>query len=167
MSFQLETVKSPLGPITMAYGSEGLLALQFDEGEPPLEERLQRSHPGAVWNRVKGPSEIARALRSYFEGDLSALARLPVAARGTDFQQQVWTRLRNLNPGETTSYGALARQMGRPKAVRAVGSANALNPIALVVPCHRVLASDGSLHGYAYGLERKAWLLRHEGIRLP
>jgi methylated-DNA-[protein]-cysteine S-methyltransferase len=98
----------------------------------------------------------------YFEGELGALGELPLDARGTAFQQSVWEALRHIPIGETRSYGELARALGNPRAVRAVARANALNPIALAIPCHRVIGSDGELTGYAGGLPRKKWLLEHE-----
>lgn len=101
-------------------------------------------------------------MKAYFAGDLAALDRLEVAPEGTAFQQQVWAALRKIPVGATTSYAQIARAIGRPTAVRAVGAANGRNPIALVVPCHRVIASDGTLCGYAGGLWRKQWLLQHE-----
>lgn len=108
------------------------------------------------------PRDISQYLERYFDGELTALDALRIAPSGTAFQHEVWTSLRALPVGETTSYLALAQQLGRPRAVRAVARANALNPIALIVPCHRVIGSDGALRGYAYGLERKRWLIDHE-----
>ena len=92
---------------------------------------------------------------------------IPWAAAGTPFQQQVWAALTGIEPGTTTTYGALAASIGRPRAVRAVGAANGRNPIAIVVPCHRLVGADGTLTGYGGGLERKRWLLAHEGVDLP
>jgi len=115
----------------------------------------------AAPSRPKDP--IGKLLAAYFAGDLKALRRIPVLLRGTPFLAAVWRELRRLRPGKTLSYKELARRVGRPTAVRAVARANACNKIALVVPCHRVIGSDGKLVGYSYGVERKAWLLRHEG----
>ena len=113
------------------------------------------------------PSGIADALRRYFDGDLAAIADLPVRFdRGTAFQQEVWAALRTIPLGETISYAELAEMVGRPTGYRAVGSANGQNPVGIVVPCHRVIASDGTLGGYAGGLDRKRWLLAHEGVVL-
>jgi len=102
------------------------------------------------------------ALACYFDGDVTAIDRIPVAFSGTKFQQKVWGALRTIACGTTLSYGALARRIREPKAVRAVGLANGSNPIGIVVPCHRVIGSDGSLTGYGGGLRRKRWLLEHE-----
>jgi methylated-DNA-[protein]-cysteine S-methyltransferase len=104
------------------------------------------------------------ALQAYFEGDLAAIDLLTTATQGTVFQCQVWRMLRSIPFGQTTNYATLARRIGRPSAARAVGLANAANPIAIVVPCHRVIGADGALTGYGGGLARKQWLLAHEGI---
>jgi methylated-DNA-[protein]-cysteine S-methyltransferase len=108
------------------------------------------------------PAEIVQALGAYFEGQLDALDRLPVAAGGTPFQRLVWSALRTIPAGTTTSYGRLAASIGRPGASRAVGLANGANPIGIVVPCHRVIGAAGQLTGYGGGLDRKRWLLEHE-----
>ena len=105
------------------------------------------------------------AIESYFAGDIAAIDRIPVDLGGTPFQQEVWTRLRRIPAGSTTSYGELARALGSPGAMRAVGMANGRNPVPIVVPCHRVIASDGTLGGYGGGLPIKRWLLAHEGAR--
>jgi len=102
-------------------------------------------------------------LHSYFEGDIDAISCCRTATNGTDFQRSVWQALRQIPPGHTVSYGALAVRIGRPTAMRAVGLANGANPIAIVVPCHRVIGADASLTGYGGGLDRKRWLLAHEG----
>ena len=116
---------------------------------------------------AKEVSSARRALEAYFDGDLHAATTAPVAANGTAFQSEVWAALRLIPIGATTSYGALAAQLGRPKAMRAVGLANGANPIAIFVPCHRVVGADASLTGYGGGLDRKRWLLAHENaVRL-
>jgi len=107
-------------------------------------------------------SAAKRAVLAYFAGQLEAISKLPVARSGTEFQNQVWTALRQIPGGTTLSYGALAKEIGRPTAVRAVGLANGSNPIAIIVPCHRVVGANASLTGYGGGLERKRWLLQHE-----
>lgn len=111
-------------------------------------------------------SAPAQALARYFDGDLAALDALVVDPPGTDFQHRVWQALRDIPVGETRSYGELAATLGDPGASRAVGTANGANPIWLIVPCHRVVRADGDLGGYAGGVDRKAWLLAHEGSRL-
>lgn len=111
----------------------------------------------------ENPGGVTAAFRAYFEGDLAALVPLVVAPSGTDFQRKVWTTLREIPCGSTWSYGQLAARLGNPKAVRAVGLANGANPLGIVLPCHRVIGADGSLTGYGAGIERKRWLLEHEG----
>ena len=124
--------------------------LRIHYGSQPLCER-------------RAPAVIRDALASYFAGDLRSIDRIEVATMGTQFQRDVWAALRTIRPGITLSYSALAARIGRPKAVRAVGAANGSNPISVVVPCHRVIGADGSLTGYGGGIERKRWLLSHEG----
>src|SRR5262249_39375574 len=102
------------------------------------------------------------ALTRYFDGEIAVLDAIETDAKGTEFQRTCWSNLRKIRAGTTTTYGALAKAMGKPAAMRAVGLANGANPIAIVVPCHRVVGSDGSLTGYGGGLERKRWLLAHE-----
>ena len=109
------------------------------------------------------PAGVTSRLRAHLEDDLAALADIEVAPQGTPFQRSVWTALRRIAPGATLSCGRLAAELGRPGSARAVGAANARNPIAIVIPCHRVIGADGALTGYAGGIERKRWLLRHEG----
>ena len=108
----------------------------------------------------------SQAISDYFLGDLCAINFIPVTTGGTSFQREVWAALRTIQAGTTLSYGALARLLGRPKSVRAVGLANAANPVAIVVPCHRVIGTDGSLAGYGGGISRQRWLLAHEGVAL-
>lgn len=118
---------------------------------------------GADWN--EDPEDLGYALdqlTAYFAGELK-LFELPLTMRGTEFQKRVWTELSNIPFGETVSYSTIAKRIGMPTASRAVGMANAKNPIAIVVPCHRVIGASGTLTGYAGGLDRKRWLLAHEG----
>ncbi|MGO8856912.1 MAG: methylated-DNA--[protein]-cysteine S-methyltransferase [Steroidobacteraceae bacterium] len=112
-------------------------------------------------------SSARLALEAYFEGNLAAIDRLPTAIHGTAFQCQVWDALRSIPFGQTISYATLAARIGRPSAARTVGLANGANPIAIVVPCHRVMAAHGALTGYGGGLARKQWLLAHEGANVP
>ena len=120
--------------------------------------------PGAFELRTTNdPAGAAARLDEYFRGDLGALDRQPVELHGTPFQLAVWGALCEIPAGRTWSYGELAAHIGAPNACRAVGAANGSNPVALFVPCHRVIASDGTLHGYGGGLDRKQWLLAHEG----
>jgi methylated-DNA-[protein]-cysteine S-methyltransferase len=150
---ELSRVDSPVGTLTLAAGPRGLCALAFADRMPKLAAPAREGKPSR---------EIAGALQAYFAGDLRAIDALEVDPQGTGFQQRVWAALRTIPAGTTWSYAELARVVGQPTATRAVGAANGSNPIALVVPCHRVIASDGTLGGYGGGLEMKRWLLRHE-----
>ncbi len=155
--------RSPIGPIECLFDEEALVALDFDGTSARTHALLARNF-GAL--RIKASQDrlgIAKALDRYFGGELRALDAVPVRRYGTNFQQKVWAALRRIPAGRTTSYAALAGKLRVPQAQRAVGAANGANPISLVVPCHRVIGSDGSLVNYGGGIERKLWLLRHEG----
>lgn len=124
---------------------------------------LLRLHYGDyALDDAAGPAAVRDALMACFAGDPAGVATLTVATGGTPFQRTVWSALREIPLGTTTSYGALAQRLGRPSASRAVGAANGANPIAIVLPCHRVIGADGTLTGYGGGLFRKRWLLQHE-----
>ncbi|OLC74921.1 MAG: hypothetical protein AUG04_03470 [Deltaproteobacteria bacterium 13_1_20CM_2_69_21] len=141
---RVDTVETPIGPIHLALRGDALHALRFDE---PFEG-------------TRAPTPISDQVRAYFAGNVRALDGVAVDPDGTPFQRRVWAALRAIPPGETRTYGELARQLGTHP--RAVGSANGSNPVCLAIPCHRVIASDGKLCGYAWGEERKRWLLAHE-----
>jgi len=159
-----DRLATPIGNLVIVADDAGRLrALDFGDRSAPAVA----SSPNLLWRGVPvreaaNPGGLTAALSAYFGGDLTAIDGLPVATAGTPFQESVWRALRTIPCGETLSYGALARQIGRPTAVRAVGLANGANPVAVVVPCHRVIGSDGSLTGYGGGIERKRWLLAHE-----
>ena len=141
-----------------------LRAIDWTDCEQRMQ-RLLRIHYGSTGFRVETisfPTKISAALDRYFQGDLAAIDTLPVQTGGTDFQRAVWRALRGIPCGTTTTYAALAKKIGRPTAVRAVGAANGSNPVGVVIPCHRVIGFNGSLTGYAGGMERKSWLLKHE-----
>jgi methylated-DNA-[protein]-cysteine S-methyltransferase len=144
---------------------ERVCTLDFLDLRPSIEARLERRYERVVCETTSG-SESARRLARYFEGDISALASIPIDPGGTPFQRAVWEAMRAIEPGTCRTYSRLAAEVGRPQAVRAVGAASARNPIALLIPCHRVVGADGSLAGYAGGVERKRWLLRREGASL-
>ena len=162
----LDRLPTPLGVMLLVTDErEHLRALDWEDHEPRMR-RLLRLHYGASGSALHpGSSPAVRAaLEAYFAGDLAAIARLPVETGGTPFQREVWAALRRIPAGDTLSYGALAARIHRRSAVRAVGRANGANPVGIVVPCHRVIGADGSLTGYGGGLERKQWLLAHEGL---
>jgi len=164
---------SPVGDILVVCDDEGrLLALDFADHEDRMRDLLRRQWGAVQLQPGPLPPAVGAALDAYFAGDLRALDALPTLARGTPFQAAVWQALRDIPPGETESYGDLARRLGKPGASRAVGLANGANPLALIVPCHRVIGANGRLTGYSGGLPRKQWLLAHEarcatdGLRL-
>lgn len=163
----IDELTSPLGDVTAAFRDGRLCSLAFTEHWPVAERALLRRF--AAIERVPGPAaaRLRPCLDAYFAGDLGALDGVEIDPGGTPFQQAVWTALRRVPAGRTTTYAELARGIGAPAAVRAVGAANGANPIWLVIPCHRAIGSDGRLVGYAGGLERKHWLLVHEGAREP
>lgn len=162
--FSVARVPSPIGPMLVVWDEDqALRALDFLDHEGRLHRLLAR-HYGRYELVAEGraPAALHGALERFFAGELDALAGLPVRTNGTAFQRRVWHALRTIPAGATTSYGALAAMLAQPGASRAVGLANGANPVAIVVPCHRVIGADGSLTGYGGGLERKRWLLAHE-----
>ena len=162
----IDTFDSPIGPLTAAERGRRVCLLHFGPDGSEIDRLFDRWYPGEPRARQALPA-TASVLRRYFEGDLAALDTVAVELNGTEFQKQVWQALRRIPHGTTISYAELARRVGTISAVRAVGSANGANPVAVIVPCHRVIGSDGSLTGYGGGLERKKWLLEHEGCQQP
>lgn len=163
----VEQVPSPLGLITLAATADALVGLEFPPGRSRMLARV-RSRLGSVAVEKRGHrSGVAERVRAYLAGDLRALDGIRVDPGGTPFQRRVWSALRKIPAGTTTTYRELAERLGHPRWSRAVGLANARNPVCLVIPCHRVLGSDGDLTGYASGIWRKRWLLEHEGAALP
>ena len=158
-----EQIQSPVGPLLMISDKAGVMrVLEFQDREERWRPTIARRFQDATMTEKPGAFGHAEALARYFEGDIEAIDAIPTKATGSDFQLAVWRALREIPAGTTTSYGAIARKLGKPDAMRAVGLANGANPIAIVVPCHRVIGADGSLTGYGGGLERKRWLLAHE-----
>ena len=165
----LDRLATPIGVLLLATDESGRVrAIDLGGDELRLTQHLQRQHGRSAdirWGAV--PTALTRDLNAYFAGDLHTLDHIECQPDGTAFQKAVWTALRTIPAGQTLSYGALAQQLGNPKAVRAVGLANGANPVPIIIPCHRVIGSDGSLTGYGGGLERKRWLLAHEGLFSP
>lgn len=158
-----ERVPSPVGAITLVWDEdETLRALDFEDHDARLARLLRRHYGTTVPESGRAPTAIRAALVAFFAGDLDAIATLAVRTNGTPFQCRVWAALRRIPAGTTCTYGALAVAIGAPTASRAVGLANGANPIAIVVPCHRVVGANGTLTGYGGGLPRKRWLLEHE-----
>jgi methylated-DNA-[protein]-cysteine S-methyltransferase len=165
LQLQVDLIPSPIGSMMIAADLEGNLRVAlFTEDEAVVERQLQRHYgnTGFVLDHARNPHGLSAAISRYFAGQLDAIDAIPVATAGTPFQRKVWQQLRNIRCGSTTSYGELARRIGHPTAVRAVGAANGDNPIAVIVPCHRVIGANGSLTGYGGGIQRKRWLLNHE-----
>jgi methylated-DNA-[protein]-cysteine S-methyltransferase len=163
MRLRLERIASPLSPLLLVTDDEGLLrALEFADLESRMF-RLLREHYGTYTLRDgAAPSSVTQALDAYFNGAVDAIDQIQTATGGTLFQREVWKALREVPTGTTTSYGRLATRLGRTGSARAVGAANAANPIPIVVPCHRIIGANGTLTGFASGLPRKRWLLDHE-----
>ena len=164
MEVESVTVETPIGILDLVIGPKGVQVLSFRD-----EWNGAARHGVRVLKRPTTPAsrEIVAQVEAYFGGDRDALDRIPVDPEGTEFQLRVWKTLRKVPRGGTVSYAELARRVGNPSAVGAVALCNARNPVALAIPCHRVIGTDGSLTGYGGGLDRKRWLLEHEGALLP
>ena len=163
--FRLERIETPTGPMSVVTDEPGTLrALDWETHGERMERLLSRHYGKSVSliEQAGPPSKAFAAVAAYFAGDIAAIDEVETATGGTDFQRDVWAALRTIPAGETLSYGGLAQRIGRNKAVRAVGLANGSNPIAIVVPCHRVIGANGTMTGYGGGIERKVWLLEHE-----
>jgi len=176
MKLNLSKIESPLGELLLVTDQRGqLCAVDFASLSSRIHpaSRLHRSlsehYRRYELTEQVAPAEIASALRRYFSGDFCVLRSIAIAAAGSELQRRVWAMLRNIPAGETVSYGEIARDLGYddPRMAIEVGAANRANPIAIVVPCHRVIGSNGDLRGYAWGLQRKRWLLEHEGALSP
>lgn len=161
----LDTIDSDIGQILSICNRNSLCALDFADCKARILERLQQRYGPIQLTPATDPLGVSTCIRAYLNGDCHSLDDIAVSPGGTVFQRQVWAALRKIPPGSTTSYGKLAAKVGRPTAYRAVGMANARNPIAIVIPCHRVIGAKGTLTGYAGGLKRKQWLLLHEGFQ--
>jgi methylated-DNA-[protein]-cysteine S-methyltransferase len=165
LPFFVDRLPTPIGDLLIVADDEGNLRATFwTDHEQDLQRMLRRHYPGTPVELLpeRNPHGLTDAIARYFAGELHAIDALPVMTAGTPFQREVWSALREIPCGTTTSYGQLAARLGRPAAVRAVGLANGANPIGVVVPCHRVIGANGSLTGYGGGIERKRWLLDHE-----
>jgi methylated-DNA-[protein]-cysteine S-methyltransferase len=155
---------SPIGQLTLAAVNGRVCLVHFGPDTSDVRAALGRWYQGQAIEHHPDPAGVVSALTRYFGGDVHAIDDVAVELNGTPFQRRVWDALRSIRAGTTTSYAQLARSIGAAAAVRAVGAANGANPVAVIVPCHRVIGSDGSLTGYGGGLDRKRWLLRHEGM---
>lgn len=168
LEFFIDRLPTPIGELIVVADADGCLrTIDWTDHEKRMKQLLDRYYGKGRYTLTpkKDPGGLSSAMKCYFKGDIAVLKSLPVATNGTPFQTDIWQALRKIEDGSTISYAELARRIGKPKAVRAAGLANGQNPISIVVPCHRVIGSDGSLTGYGGGLSRKQWLLEHEGAR--
>ena len=154
-------IESPLGGISLLSSPKGLVALSWDDRWEQTKLHLSR-HLGDWSEQVVEHCRAAEALSSYLSGMVDALKDTPIDPVGTDFQRRVWRALATIPVGTTWSYKRLASEIGQPSAYRAAANANGKNPLPLFIPCHRVIAADGSIGGFSAGLQRKVWLLKHE-----
>lgn len=164
-----DNITTPLGPLCLLCDEQfRLRAVEWEEYRGRMNQLLDIHYrtEGYSCTATTNPGGLSHKLEDYFAGDLSIIDTLPTATGGTPFQQEVWQALRTIPCGQVMHYGQLAQRLGRPGAARAVGAANGANPVSIVVPCHRVIGRNGTLTGYAGGIERKEWLLRHEGYLL-
>ena len=160
-----ETVETPIGALLLVADADGALSMaEFADCTDRVDRWLQRRVRSGRYELQRGKvsSQIKQAIAAYFGGDVGALRNIPIRLDGTAFQHEVWTALREIEPGRTFGYGAFAERLGRPQSARAVGHANGANPLSIVVPCHRLVGADGDLTNYGGGIERKRWLLDHE-----
>lgn len=165
LQLTIDRTRTPIGGMVVIADNDGnLRAVDWTDHEERMRRflRLHYGENGFRLEPVKNPYGLVDAISRYFSGELSVLDTLPVETAGTTFQRAVWKELRAIPCGTTTTYAKLAQQIGRPTAVRAVGLANGSNPVGVVVPCHRVIGTNGSLTGYGGGIDRKRWLLEHE-----
>lgn len=160
------TFNSPLGLLHFAHANDVVYALAFAEFQEQLMEQLQKRFAENLNLQPAPNAAIEELLERYFAGDINALSLIQTHTDGTPFQQEVWQGLRGIPAGQTTSYQQLAQEIGKENGQRAVGTANGRNPIPLIIPCHRVINSNGKLGGYSGALWRKEWLLKHEGVVL-
>lgn len=158
----VDRIPSPIGTIVIVVDGDSLCSLDFEDYAERMMKLLRRRYGEVRLQPAHDPHGFSSLILQYFAGDYGSLGTIPVNTGGTAFQQQVWNSLRDIPVGETFTYSQLAARLGKPTAARAVGMTIALNPVAIVLPCHRVIGRDASLTGYAGGIERKQWLLRHE-----
>jgi methylated-DNA-[protein]-cysteine S-methyltransferase len=166
-NFGVDRLETPIGVALLVTDADGVLrALDWEDYAARMKELLRLQYGATVLKHAPAPKDMRAALTGYFKGDLVRLKMIQWRVAGTPFQHRVWTALPKIPAGTTMSYGALAAKLGTPNAMRAVGHANGSNPISVVVPCHRLIGANGSLIKYGGGLQRKRWLLEHEGVVL-
>lgn len=166
MELLIDRVESEIGEILIVTDGDRLCALDYADYQDRMTTLLRTRYGQFYLKAATNPHGFSSLVQAYLAGTYAALNQIPVNPGGTAFQRQVWAALRDIPPGATASYGELAQRLGKPNAYRAVGMANSLNPVSIVIPCHRVIGANANLTGYAGGLERKHWLLQHEGVLL-
>jgi len=157
------TCSLPLGEIRIVMDEGSLVLLDFEENGQRSHNLLMKRYGEYSLREVSCPRQVRKSLDSYFAGELEVFGQIKMDPSGTPFQSTVWDALKRIPAGESWSYSRLANEIGNPRAARAVGSANASNPISIMIPCHRVITQNGRLSGYAGGTSRQRWLLQHEG----
>jgi len=167
MRLLTEEIPTDIGTLVVAVLDDRLCSLDYADCRRRMLVSLTRRFGVFDLQRASDPGGLSTLLRRYFQGDIEAIDAVSVETGGTTLQRRVWSTLRRIPPGTTVTYRDLARDVGRPNAARAIGMINGQNPVAIVVPCHRVVGADASPRGYAGGLWRKRWLLRHEGAVGP
>ncbi len=166
LEFSIDRLPTPVGELQIVADDQGnLRTIDWTEHEARMRLLLDRYYGKGRYalRHSRNPGGLTAAMRDYFSGNVAVIDTLPVKTTGTPFQRSVWRALRTIPHGTTITYAQLAARIGSPKAIRAAGLANGQNPISIVVPCHRVIGSNGTLTGYGGGLPRKKWLLEHEG----
>lgn len=166
LDFKVDRLATPVGELLIVADGEGnLRTIDWTDHEARMRLLLDRYYGKGryTFSPARDPGGLTKAMRAYFKGDIAAIDTLPVETTGTQFQRSIWQALRKIPRGTTITYAELAKRIDKPKAIRAAGLANGQNPISIVVPCHRVIGSNGTLTGYGGGLPRKKWLLEHEG----
>ena len=166
MQLFIDRIASPIGTVLIVSDGNALNVLDFGDHEDRMQRLMRLNYGECTLTPKRNPAGLRDRIEAYFERDFSALDDIVVQTGGTPFQKEVWAELRRIPLGTTTSYGELAAKIGRPKSSRAVGMANGSNPVGIVVPCHRVIGASGALTGYGGGIDRKRWLLEHEGAHL-
>lgn len=166
MELLIDRLDSALGKLLVVSDGQRLCALDYADYETRMLTLLKRRYSDVRWQEMSNPQGFSTAIRAYLAGDVASIDDIPTNPGGTDFQRQVWSALRTIPAGAVRTYSEVAARLKRPTAYRAVGRANALNPIAIIIPCHRLVGTNGALTGYAGGLERKRWLLQHEGVQV-
>lgn len=166
-TFLCDRLSTPVGELLIVTDDEHRLhAIDWCDHETRLMKLLTAHYHTISLRHTNEIKMITGKLADYFDGDLTGIDTLSVMAAGTEFQRKVWRELRHIPYGQTLTYAELAQRIQQPTAARAVGMANSKNPVSIVVPCHRVIGANGTLTGYAGGVERKRWLLQHEGLAL-